>query len=174
MNDPDSFHSAFKEPMFEQPVVKSEKDRSKTIMIVSGVSVLVVIVLIIAVTSLGRRQSLTEFAHAGSSEFDAYAPYVIIGNIDKKTGERMNIKYARIMCTVQNTGDRALAGLQLRAAVIGTGSQVLRERIITPVPNTRDTLGPNQAMNIDVSVERVPDPSEIMEMTIEVYGLKLK
>src|SRR4030095_4259769 len=103
MNDPNSFQSAFKELMFEQPVVKSEKDRSKTIMIVSGLAVLVVIVLIIVVTSFGRRQSLSEFAHAGSGDFDAYAPNVTIGNIEKKTGERMNLRYARIQCTVQNT-----------------------------------------------------------------------
>lgn len=160
--------------MFEQPAVKSEKDRSKTIMIVSGVAVLVVIVLIIAVASLGRRQSQTEFAHAGSPEFDSYLPFVRIGNIEKKTGERLNYRYARILCTVQNAGEQSLAGLQLRAAIIGTGSQVLKEKIITAVPNIRDTLGPNQSMNIDVSVERVPDPSEIMDMTIEVYGLKLK
>jgi hypothetical protein len=29
-------------------------------------------------------------------------------------------------------------------------------------------------MNIDVSVEPVPDPTEIMEMTIELIALKLK
>ena len=160
--------------MFEQPAVESEKDRSKTIMIVSGLAVLVVIVLIIGVTSLGRRQSQIEFSRAGSPEFDSYAPNVMIGNIEKKTGERLNIRYARILCTAQNAGDQVLVGLELRVAVIGTGGQVLRERIITPVPNTRDTLGPNQTMNIDASVERVPDPSEIMEMTIDVYGLKLK
>jgi hypothetical protein len=160
--------------MFEQPAVKSEKDRSKTIMVVSGLAVLVVIVLIIAVTSLGRRPAQAEIAHAGSPEFDAYVPNVRIANIEKKTGERLNIRYARILCTVQNAGDQVLVGLQLRAAIIGTGGQLLKEKIITPVPNTRETLGPNQTMNIDVSVERVPDPSEIIEMTIDVYGLKLK
>lgn len=160
--------------MFEQPAVKSEKDRSKTIMVVSGLAVLVVIVLIIAVASLGRRPSQAEIAHAGSPEFDAYVPNVRIANIEKKTGERLNIRYARILCTVQNAGEQVLVGLQLRAAIIGTGGQLLKEKIITPVPNTRETLGPTQTMNIDVSVERVPDPSEIIEMTIDVYGLKLK
>jgi hypothetical protein len=160
--------------MFEQPAVKSEKDRSQTIMILSGVAVLVVIVLIIIVTSLGKHPSQSDVAHSGSPEFDAYAKNVIVGNIEKKTGERLNIRYARIMCTVQNAGDQVLAGLQLRATVIGTGGQLLKEKIITPVPNTKDTLGPNQSMNIDMSVERVPDPSEITDMTIELYGLKLK
>ena len=160
--------------MFEQPGVKSEKDRSQSIMILSGVAVLVVIVLIIVVTSVGRRTSQTEIAHAGSPEFDAYASSVTIGNLDKRSGERLNYKYARILCTVGNAGDGVLVGLQLRAAIIGTGGQLLKEKIFTPVPNNRETLGPNQTMNIDVSVEQVPDPSEIREMTIEVSGLKLK
>lgn len=160
--------------MFEQPGVKSEKDRSKTIMILSGAAVLAVIALIIIVTSLGRRSARPELAQAGSPEFDSYAPKIAINNIDKRSGERMNIRYARILCTIQNTGDQVLTDLQLRAAVIGTGGQLIHDKIITPIPNTRETLGPNQSMNVDVSIERVPDPSDIMDMTIEVHALKLK
>jgi hypothetical protein len=160
--------------MFEQPAAKSEKDRSQTIMILSGLAVLVVIVLIIMVTSFGRRPSQTDVARAGSPEFDAYAPYVKISNIDKRSGERLNVRYARILCNVQNVGDKVLTGLQLRAAVVGTGGQLIKEKIITPVPNNRDNLGSNQTMNIDVSLERVPDASEIADMTVELYGLKVK
>ena len=160
--------------MFEQPTIKSEKDRSQVIMILSGLAVLVVIALIIIVTSFSRRPSPTQAAHAGTAEFDSYASNVKISNLDKKTGERLNTRYARMLCVVQNTGDKVLTALQLRAAVIGTGGKLIREKIFTPVPNNRDTLGPNQSMNIDVSLEPVPDPAEIMDMTIEVYGLKLK
>ncbi|HSE36813.1 MAG TPA: hypothetical protein VLG74_05865 [Blastocatellia bacterium] len=160
--------------MFEQPAVKSEKDRSQTIMILSGVAVMVVIVLIIVVTSIGRRPSQADFALAGSPEFDGYAPNVKIDNIEKATGERLNNRYARIQCTLHNAGDQVLVGAQLKATIIGTGGQLIREKIFTPVPNVRDTLGPNQKMNIDVSVEPVPDRSEISDMTIELLGLKLK
>jgi hypothetical protein len=160
--------------MFEQSAVKTEKDRSQTIMILSGLAVLAVIVLIIIVTSLGKRSSPTEMSHAGSAEFDAYASNIKIGNIEKKTGERLNVKYARMQCVVQNTGDQVIVGLQLKASVIGSGGQLIREKIITPVPNTTTTLAPNQAVNIDVSLEPVPDPWEIRDMTIELYGLKLK
>jgi hypothetical protein len=160
--------------MFEQPAVKSEKDRSQTIMILSGVAVLAVIVLIIIVTSLGKKPSQAEMSFAGSAEFDAYAANIKIGNIDKKTGERLNVKYARMLCVVQNSGDQVLVGLQLRASVIGTGGQLIREKIITAVPNNKDTLAPNQAMNIDMSLEPVPDPWDIRDMTIEIYGLKVK
>lgn len=160
--------------MFEQSAVKTEKDRSQTIMILSGVAVLAVIVLIIIVTSLGKRPSQLEMSHAGSPEFDAYAANIKIGNLDKKTGERLNVKYARILCVVQNAGDQVVVGLQLKASVIGTGGQLIREKIITAVPNNKDTLPPNQSMNIDVSIEPVPDPWDIRDMVIELSGLKLK
>jgi hypothetical protein len=160
--------------MFEQPAVKSEKDRSRTIMILSGLAILAVIALIIIVTSFARRPSQTEFEHAGSPEFDAYAANVLISNVEKKTGERIIGRYVVIRCTVQNTGDKVLSGLQLKATVIGTGGQLIREKIVTPVPNSRDELGPNQAMKIEVSLERVPEPWEIRDMTIELSGLKVK
>ena len=160
--------------MFEQSAVKTEKDRSQTIMILSGVAVLAVIVLIIIVTSLGKRPSQLEMSHAGTPEFDAYAANIKIGNIDKKTGERLNVKYARMQCVVQNTGDQVVVGLQLKASVIGPGGQLIREKLFTPVPNNKVTLAPNQSMNIDVSLEPVPDPWDISDMVIELYGLKLK
>lgn len=160
--------------MFEQPVVKSEKDRSRTIMILSGFAVLVVLALIIMVSSLARRPSHTEFANVGAPEFDEYSTNVAITNIEKKTGERITGRYVLIQCVVQNTGDKALSGLQLKATVLGTGGQVVREKIVTPVPNNRDVLAPNQSMKVDVSLERVPEPWEIMDMTIELHGLKVK
>jgi hypothetical protein len=160
--------------MFEQSAAKSEKDRSQTIMILSGVAVLIVIVLIIVVTSLGKRTAQADNAHAGSPEFDSYAPNIKIGSIDKRHGERMNYRYARILCTVENAGDAVVTGLELRATIIGTGGQLIKEKVFTPVPNTREQLPPGKSMNIDVSVERIPDPSEIVDMTIELHGLKLK
>lgn len=144
-------------------------------MILSGLAVLAVIVLIIVVASFGRKQSETVMAHAGSAEYDGYAQNIVIGTIDKRSGVRLNYNYARMLCTVQNTGDGVLVGLQLRAVITNTEGQVIKEKIFNPVPNTRDTLGPNQSMNIDVSIERTPELSEFNHiMTIELSGLKLK
>jgi len=164
----------FKKSMFEQPTGKAEKDRSRTIMLLSGLAILAVIVLIIVVTSLARRPSQTEFAQAGSAEYDDYAANVVISNIEKYSGERITGRYVRIVCTAQNIGAKVLIGLQLKAVVIGTGGQLIRDKVVTPVPKTKDTLGPNQSMRIEVSLEGVPDPTEIRDITIELSGLKLK
>jgi hypothetical protein len=160
--------------MFEQPAGKVEKDRSRSVMILSGAAVLAVIVLIILVTSFRKTPTRIEMSQRGSGEFDSYAQFVTISNLDTRHGERLNTKYARMLCTVQNTGDRVLDGLQLRATVIGLNDELIREKIITAVPDVRASLGPNQSMNIDVSLEPVPDAALIKDMKIELYALKLE
>jgi len=160
--------------MFEQPAAKSDKDRSRTIMILSGFAVLAVIALIIMVTSFARRTPPAEFSKAGSQEFDAYAPNIQIGAVDKWTGERITGRYARMKVSVQNTGDKVLTGLQLKASVLGTGGRLIREKVITPVPNSKDRLGPNETMSVEASLEGVPDPTEIQDMKIELHALKTK
>jgi hypothetical protein len=160
--------------MFEQPAGKVEKDRSRSVMILSGAAVLAVIVLIILVTSFRKTPTKIEMAQAGSPDFDSYARLVTINNLDTRHGERLNTKYARMLATVQNTGDRVLAGLQIKATVIGLNDEVIKEKTITPVPDIKSSLGPNQSLNIDVSLEPVPDASLIKDMKLEVTGLKLE
>jgi hypothetical protein len=160
--------------MFEQQAGKVEKDRSRSVMILSGAAVLAVIALIVLVTSFGRKPTKVEMAQRGTPEFDSYAGFVTLGNIETKHGERLNTKYARILCTVQNTGDRVIDGLQLRAYVVGLNDSIIREKIFTPVPDIKSTLGPGQVMRIDVSLEPVPDAALIKDMKIELYGLKLE
>jgi hypothetical protein len=142
-------------------------------MILSGAAVLAVIVLIILVTSFRKTPSRIEMAQRGSPEFDSYAQFVSITNIDTRHGERLNTKYARIICTVQNTGDRVIDGLQLRASVIGLNDELIREKIITAVPDIQSSLGPGKSMTVDVSLEPVPDAALIKDMKIELYALKL-
>ena len=160
--------------MFEQPTGNEEKDRSRSVMILSGIAVMFVVVLIILVTSFGKRAAPLEIARAGSPEFDSYAEFIKINNIDKRHGERLNNRYGRIRCTVENTGDRVLSALQLRAAAVDLGDVLVREKIISPVPNIKETLGPGQSVDIDLYLEPIPDPSTLKDMTIEIYGLKLK
>ena len=160
--------------MFEQPTTQSEKDRSRTIMILSGLAILAVLVLIIAVTSLARKPAQTEFAYAGALEFDSYVGNLAINSVEKFHGERITGRYVRIQGKVENTGDRAVIALHLKATVIGTGGQLIREKIITPVPNTNDELNPGEAMRVEVSLEGVPEPWEFRDVTIELHSLKVK
>lgn len=188
--------------MFEQPTGKVEKDRSRLIMIVSAVAVLIVIGLIVVVTQVWKptpaheefervyaaapegeaiegSQPILPPGQANSnnqpqSEAQAYAQFVEIGEPDKRTGVRLNTNYARILCTVRNNGDRVITGMQLRMVLYGFNWEVLKEKIVTPIPHTRELLGPGASMDLDVSIDRSPAQQEIMEMRLELYSLKLK
>mgnify|MGYP003576832268 CR=1 FL=1 len=160
--------------MFEQPAGNVEKDRSRAVMIVSGLAVLAVIVLIVLVTSVKKNTAPLEFARAGSPEYDGYISAVKFSALDQRTGERLNQRYGRILCTLTNSGDRIISGLQVRMAAIGLSNELLREKVATIIPGNKDTLAPGESINIDISMEPIPDPSEIQDMTLQVYGLRLK
>lgn len=185
--------------MFEQPAGKVEKDRSRLIMILSGIAVLAVIVLIVAVTRLkpaariemdrvspvsqAYPESEPEFEkmlcppqNVPQTEAQAYVPHLLITDVDKRKGEyaNLNSKYVRILCNVKNAGDRTVVGLQMRMVVFDFKCEILKEKIVSVIPDKKATLAPGESVSIDISIDRTPDPSEIMHMRIEPYALKLK
>ena len=185
--------------MFEQPAGKVEKDRSRSIMILSGVAVLAVIVLVVAVTrykpaarvELDRvspvkeayPESEPDFAkmpcppsEVPQSEAQSYVPNILITDIDKRKGEypNLNSKYMRVVCTVKNAGNRIVEGLQMRIVLYGFNCETLKDKIITVVPGKKATLAAGDSTTVDATVDRTPDPSEVMHMRIEPYALKLR
>lgn len=160
--------------MIEQSAEKVEKDRSRLIMVLSGVAVVVVIALIVLLATFRSREAGPEMVLKGSEQFDSYASFVAITVRERREGERLGVRYGRILCTVRNTGERTLIGLQLRGAAVGFNNEVMKEKIITVVPGQRAALAPNQAVNVDLNLEPIPDPSTIMDMTVELHALSLK
>ena len=160
--------------MFEQPAGRIEKDRSRLIMLSSGAMVLLIIGVIVLSSSYCGREAAVEMMRAGSGEFDSYSPFVSITINDKRTGERLGVRYGRLLCTVRNDGDKVLAGLQLRAVVLGFSKEILMEKVTSPIPKQKDVLDPHQSMDLDLNVEPIPDPSQIMDMAVELHALKVR
>jgi hypothetical protein len=149
--------------MFEQPAGRVEKDRSRLIMLSTGGTVLLIIGVIVLFSSYCSREVKVEMAQAGSQEFDSYSPFVSITINDKRTGERLGVKYGRLLCTARNDGDRVLVGLQVRVVVLGFSNEVLQEKISSPIPKAKEALNPHQSMDVDLNIEPIPDPSQIMD-----------
>jgi hypothetical protein len=177
----------FEGRLFEQPAGSVEKDRSRLIMLISGVAVFVVIGLIMVQQMCYRGGVKTEFARAGSAEFDSYREKLVISYTDRKTGERMTgSRYASIKCKVENAGDKSIVALQLRMATVGFDGNTHRrkdgipvEKFVTVIPSQltgRESLEPDEAMDIELNLEPIPDPDsgEIMDIIVEVVGLKVK
>jgi hypothetical protein len=161
--------------MFEQPVGKEEKDRSRSIMLLSALAVLVVIGIIVLLNSYPKKPVTIELQHAGSPDFDAYSPLVIFDDLDLRTGERVTGRFGRLLCWVRNGGDRVIEGLQIRAWAVGFDSEVIKEKVVTVVPTDfHETLAPESRLRLDIHLDQIPPPSMIQDMKLEVYGLKVK
>jgi hypothetical protein len=168
--------------MFEQPVGKVEKERSRLIIVASGLAVLAVIILIVLFSWLGtKKQQTIDFATAGTAEFDSYAQFVRLEVVDRKSGERFNnSQYKRMVCLLQNIGDKTITAVQLRGAAIRyTGEtvenfEVVKEKLATPVPSERDSLPPQQSMRVEIYFEPLTEETIIDDLIVQLKGLKLK
>jgi hypothetical protein len=166
--------------MFEQPVGKVEKDRSKIIIGISAVAVLLVVALIAVVSSLTGGQKALEMSLIGSAEFDSYAPNIQFDVLGKVKGERFNnSKYVRIEGVLRNEGDRVLTGVQIKIlAVRYTGGdttqyEIIKEKVVNPIPMMHDSLDPKRSVRVELYLEPLDDREPIDDILVLVNGLKV-
>ena len=184
--------------MFEQSNGKIERDRSRSIMILSGIAVMAVIVLIVVVTRLKpaarvEMETVSPVSRAypeseadykdmhcppqsvPRTEAQDYVANILIRDIDARSGEyaTLNSKYMRMLCSINNAGDRRITGLQVRMVLFGFNCETLKEKIVPVIPEKRSALGPGESLNLDVVIDRTPPRWEIMHVRIEPYALKL-
>src|SRR5262249_61081407 len=101
-----------KEHMFDQSETHQGKDRSRLVIALSGIAVLVVVALVIIVASRPPAQSPSEqeWPGPGSAEFDSYTPNVVIGDLDKWTSTTLiGRRLAMLTGDVTSNGEEAIS-----------------------------------------------------------------
>jgi hypothetical protein len=165
--------------MFEEPETSNkEKDRSRLIITLSGIAVLLVIGLVVFVGSRSSaRQNMAgmEMARPGAAEFDSYVQFVKMTGLERQTTSTLlGRKLGILKANFTNAGDKTLTGLRLRGVALGFGGEILAEKIVTPVPRLKEALGPGEVLPVTLQIDPIPDPGKIQEMTIEVYAVRVK
>jgi hypothetical protein len=165
-----------KEHMFDQSETTEGKDKSRVVMALSGLAVLLVAALIIIVASRPPAQMTEqEWPGPGSPEFDSYAPNIVISGIDRITNSTLlGRSQALIKFTLENKGDKVVKGLRIKASATGFGGETLAFRNATPVPRQKETLGPGETARVEIQIDPIPDPAKIQDITLQVTGLLLK
>ena len=167
--------------MFEQPVGKVEKDRSKIIIGISAVAVLTVIALIAIVSSFNSSGHKTvEMYLLGTPEYDSYSSFVRFDVLGRVKGERFNnSKYVRVEGILKNEGDKVLTGLQIKImAVRYTGEdttqyEIIKEKIVNPIPSMYDSLDPKRSVRLDLYLEPLDDRESVDDILVHINGLKV-
>ena len=163
--------------MFEQPGENIEKDRSRLVVIMSGIAVGAVIVLIVMVTSFCKSGGRVEIAGPESDEFKSYVNNIKLDLVEMREGERdlgKLVRYARLIYNVTNTGDKTLVGLQLKGTAISLSNEIIREKITTYIPGPHSELKPGETIRVELNMEPIPDPATIQDFKVEAVGLKIE
>ena len=78
-----------------------------------------------------------------------------------------------INATVRNNTDRALSGLEMRAAVLDAQRSALRERTVLVVPARQIALEPGEAIGVRILLEGIHPEAERAGVLMEVSGVRI-
>src|SRR5262249_38900352 len=166
-----------KEHMFDQSETTEGKDRSRLIIAVSSIALLLVVALVIIVASRppAPGPGEQEWPVPGSQEFDSYAPNIVVDQGDTWISTTLiGRRLAVLKANVTNNGDRTIVGLKIKASALGFGGETLASRTATPVPRQKDTLAAGDSAKIEIQLDPIPPKEQIQSFTMQVVALRLK
>jgi hypothetical protein len=172
--------------MFQPTEDKGEKGRSRIVMVIAAVGVVLVFagVLLLSGTLGGTsqpqagapvQQGLPNAVHKGDPEFDQYKDYVQL--VNKKFYTQANMlgqNQAVAKGEIANFGDKDVVGVELRGKVMGKDGQVKAQVLATPVPKLYATVPAKKSVPFAVTIDGAPGRDDIDDITIELEGLVIQ
>ena len=166
--------------MFEQPDTAADKGRSRAILLIAGVAMIVIVAGVIFYSSRQPAQQpsasaqagLPNARHAGDPVFDKNVGLVSL--VNKKFFTQANMlgqRQAIANGTIANFTDKPVLGIELRGRVIGADGKEMATVLAMPVPKLFDKISPRGQIPFTVTIDGVPKDGEIADITIEVEGL---
>lgn len=172
---------------------RDESDRSqRKLFIVVGIASAVLLAGLVGLFSTNTGKGLLQRAtggprvdrlegalRPGSPEFDQYREKVFLDfdpdGGDAGTSERpIGDVVVMMKPTIRNFTGRTLNGLELRAAGLDLGGEVIRERTFVIIPGRQNELEPNKTISPSLLIEGVPKTATIARLRIEVTGFRFK
>ena len=166
--------------MFQQQEDRVEKGRSRAIMVIAGIAMLVIFggVIYFSSSQSAPQQASTPLkglpnaAHAGSPIFEKNIGLVNL--VNKKFFQQANVlgqRQAIASGTIVNFTDKPVLGIELRGRVIGMDGKEMATVLAMPVPKMYEKIAPKGSIPFTVTIDGVPKNGEIEDITIDVEGL---
>jgi len=160
----------------------AEQDRSRALLIVGAIAVLVLAALItmLALTKPASEKEVENMVRAGSPEFDAYKDKVVleVDPDDKIVHPNMiGMWQLEVRAKLHNRGDRELTGVEVLGKMLDMEDKVIAQTLSRPIPRIRkEPLKPGESMNVKVKVDapaKVTE-AEVKDISIELHGLRFQ
>jgi hypothetical protein len=172
--------------MFQPTEDRHEKGRSRMVMVLAGVVVVLVFGGILLYSGMFGgasqpqagppvQQGLPNALHKGDPAFDEYKDYVQL--VNKKFYTQANMlgqNQAVVKGEISNFGDKNVIGVELRGKVIGKDGQVKAQVLASPVPKVYELVPAKKSVPFAITIDGAPNRDDIDDMTIEVEGLVIQ
>jgi len=175
------------EKMFESPLEVTEQaergTKWKIVLITAGVCV----VILAAIVYLSARRTspppppgepatiLADADRPGSPPFEEYKRFVSVENQDGTQAENLlGQKMVVLRGLLVNRGSRTLTGAEVKGILYDFNNKPVANRLAAPIPRRRPTLGPDESMMIEVTIDPVPPGADISMFEIVIQGLKFQ
>ena len=158
----------------------AEQDRSRALLIVGAIAVLVLAALItmLALTKPASVREVENMLRAGSPEFEAYKAKVELEVIEKVVHPNMiGMWQLEVRARLTNQGDRELTGFEILGKMYDLQDKVIAQAVSMPIPRVRkEPLKPGESMRISVKVDAPGNVSEaeVKDISIELRGMRFQ
>jgi hypothetical protein len=160
--------------------IPEEKPRRTLVIVVAVVAA----VLIGGVFYLLMRESAaprtpTNLAGAirpGSPEFEQYRSKIVLETSDE-ANQSTNVLggfQMELEGTVRNFTDRTITGLEIRAAVLNSEGNAVRERTVVVIPTRQAELERNKSMFVKIILDGMKETDDRARLWMDVTGFTLR
>jgi hypothetical protein len=112
---------------------------------------------------------------AGDPQFDSLVKVIQLRDVQKQTAKNLLGQHIGILRgQIANMSDKTITGIALRGNAYGMDSKVVATAIALPVPRLRDSIPPQSTMPFTVTIDAIPDPKKVADMTVDIEGLEIQ
>ncbi len=111
----------------------------------------------------------------GSPEFEKYKSLIVLDKPEAvEAGRALGDIVMTLQTTVRNFTGRTINGLEMRAAVVDSQGNPIKERTVIVVPTRQAELEPNKTLPVSVMLEGFRKTDNRADIKMEVTGVKFK
>lgn len=160
---------------------KKEKQGNSKVLIGAILIAFVVVAALVGLVALrpskeeAQKEVLAGAFREGSPEFAVLTRKIIAQTDENRTTQSPTAMGTIVMSIggiIRNITGKTLTGLELKVAVVDLSNNVVKEKLITVIPNQLESLGNNQTMNVQVPIDGFAKDDDRANIRWKVTAIK--
>jgi hypothetical protein len=162
--------------------ISSQTDSSRNLVIIVAVIAAVVIAgvfyLLMRVgrsANSGGATRLEGAVRAGSPDWEKDSKKIVLEEPwADEAGRALGDTVMTLHTAVHNFTGKTIVGLEVRAAVVDSQGQPVKQRFIVVIPNRQAELEPNKTLPLNIVLDGMTETDDRANIKMEVTGFRLK